>query len=184
MNNQSSDKTLDRQLFEQLFKVNFVPLCSFARGFVYDTDSAKEIVQDVFINLWQKRETIEQEKSVRAYLFQSVRNRCLNHIRDNQKFRSHYLDVELEQNNQAWDYDHLVGEEIHKKIEAAIQKLPEKCREVFELSRFEEMKYNEIALKLGISVKTVEVHMSKALKSLREELKDLMMILLLLFLGK
>jgi len=171
-------------LFEQLFKEHFIPLCNFARGFVLDADSAKEIVQDVFINLWQKRETIEQEKSVKAYLFQSVRNRCLNYIRDNQKFRSHYLDVELEQNRPAEDYDLLVSEEIQKTIEAAIQKLPDKCREVFKLSRFGEMKYNDIAMKLGISVKTVEVHISKALKILREELKDLMMILLLLFLGK
>jgi RNA polymerase sigma-70 factor (ECF subfamily) len=167
-----------------LFKEQFIPLCSFAKGFVYDQDTAKEIVQDVFINLWNKKETIDQARSVKAYLYQSVRNRCLNYIRDHQKFRSHYLDIEVERTRPAEDYDLLVSEETQNKIEAAIRKLPEKCREVFELSRFDEMKYNDIAIKLAISVKTVEVHISKALKILREELKDLMTILLLLFLGK
>ena len=174
---------MDKQLLEQLFRELFIPLCNFAKGFVMDGDAAKEIVKDVFINLWNKKETIEQEKSVKAYLFQSVRNRSLNYIRDHKKFRSHYLDLEIELEIPTEEYDFLVGEETQRKIETAIQKLPEKCREVFELNRFEEMKYNDIAAKLGISVKTVEVHMSKALKILREELKDLL-VLLLLFLGK
>lgn len=175
---------MDKQRLEQLFGELFIPLCNFGKGLVHDDDAAKEIVQDVFVNLWQKRETLDPEKSIKSYLFQSVSNRSLNYIRDHQKFRSHYLDMEIELERSIEDYDFLVGEETQNKIEAAIQKLPEKCREVFELSRFEEMKYNDIAEKLGISVKTVEVHMSKALRILREELKDMIMILLFLLLEK
>lgn len=168
------------QRFGQLFKEQFGPLCGFAGGYIRDADAAKEIVQEVFVNLWQRRETIEPGLSVKSYLFTSVRNRCLNYIRDHKKFQSYILDVETEERFPSWEPGYLEEEETGRKIESALAKLPEKCREVFELSRFEEMKYAEIAEKLGISVKTVEVHISKALRILREELKDLLMILLFL----
>ena len=169
---------MDRQQFEALFTTHFESLCRFAYGFVNDGDSAQEIVQDVFINLWQKRESMDSEKSIKSYLFTSVRNRCLNFIRDHKKFRSEYLDVELELEIPVEDVDRFSELETEDRIARAMDKLPEKCRQVFELSRFEEMKYKEIAEHLGISVKTVEVQMSKALKILREELKDLMLLLL------
>ena len=151
-------------------------------GYLGDRDAAQEIVQDVFINLWQKKDVIDPAKSVKAYLYTSVKNRCLNHIRDNKKFRSYYLDVELELEIPHEDTDNISESETRDKISAALDKLPERCRQVFELSRFDEMKYKEIAEKLGISVKTVEVQVSKALKILRNELREFLMILLLIML--
>lgn len=151
-------------------------------GYVNDRDSAQEIVQDVFINLWEKRETIDPGKPVKSYLFTSVRNRCLNFIRDHKKFRSYYLDVELEMEVKWEDNDNLSEADTERRVSEALNKLPEKCREVFELSRFDELKYKEIAEKLGISVKTVEVQMSKALKVMRGELKDLLIVLILMLL--
>ncbi len=168
---------------EQLFREQFENLCNFAKAYIHDPDIAKEIVQEVFINLWTKRDSIEPGKPVKSYLFTSVRNRSLNYIRDHKKFQSFVLDVEIEEKFRSDDLDMMESEEARIKIENAIQKLPEKCREVFEMSRFEEMKYNEIAVELNISVKTVEVHISKALKILREELKDLLMILLWILLN-
>jgi RNA polymerase sigma-70 factor (ECF subfamily) len=151
-------------------------------GYLNDLDTAKEVVQEVFINLWDKKDSITSEKSVKAYLYTSVRNRCLNYIRDHKKFRSYVLDVEIEDKELVFDDDSMTQAEALVKIQQAIDKLPEKCKQVFELSRFEELKYKEIAEKLGISIKTVELQVSKALKILREELKELIISLLLIIL--
>ncbi len=173
-------KNLDKKLFEQLFRQYFGELCNFAKSFVNDEDSAKEITQNVFINLWQNKEKIDSDKSVKSYLFTSVRNRCLNHIRDNKKFRSNVLDVEITDYGTTFESDSFSVSELETKISEALDKLPERCRQVFMLNRFEDLKYKEVAGKLNISVKTVEVQMSKALKILREELKDYIYVLLLL----
>jgi RNA polymerase sigma-70 factor (ECF subfamily) len=147
-------------------------------------DDAKEIVQDVFINLWNKRETISSDKSVKSYLFTSVKNRCFNFIRDNKKFRSSVLDIDIADYEAPYENDSFSGSELQAKIDNAINKLPENCREVFKLSRIEELKYKEIADKLNISVKTVEAQMSKALKVLRVELKEYIMVALLFLLNR
>lgn len=172
----------DVRQFELLFKSHYKSLCAFANSFVHDKDTAEEIVQEVFINLWEKKSTIDQGKSVKSYLFTSVKNRCINHIRDHKKFRSYLLDVEIELEIPVEDRDQLAGDETLSRINQALDKLPPKCREVFELSRFEAMKYKQIAEKMAISVKTVEVQMSKALRILKEELGDLLFWLLILFL--
>lgn len=173
---------LDKQLFEQLFREYFSPLSNFALSYVNDLDTAKEVVQEVFINLWNKKDSINSDKSVKAYLYTSVKNRCLNYIRDHKKFRSYVLDVEIEDTELVFENNSISQTEIQAKIQQALNKLPEKCRQVFELSRFEELKYKEIAEKQGISIKTVEVQISKALKILREELKDLIISMLLVIL--
>ncbi len=90
-----SYQNLDKTLFEQLFREHFVQLCHFAQGFIYDLDEAKEIVQEVFTNLWLKRDEITTEKSIKSYLYTSVRNRCLNFIRDHKKFQSQLLDIDI-----------------------------------------------------------------------------------------
>jgi RNA polymerase sigma-70 factor (ECF subfamily) len=174
--------SLDRKLFEQLFRQYFGELCNFARSYINDDDTAKEITQNVFINLWQNKKNIDSGKSVKSYLFTSVRNRCLNHIRDNKKFRSSVLDVEIADYETAYESDAISVAELETKISSALDKLPERCRQVFMLNRFEDLKYKEVAEKLGISIKTVEVQMSKALKILREELKDYIYVLIFLYL--
>jgi RNA polymerase sigma-70 factor (ECF subfamily) len=170
------------QDFENLFKDFFTPLCYFARKYVSDIDSAKEIVHDVFINLWEKRDSIDPEKSIKSYLYTSVNNRCLNHIRDNKKFDKENTEIELinEEHNSV-STDSMEEDELKAKINKSINNLPEKCRKVFVLSRYEELKYHEIAERLEISVKTVEAQMSKALKILRENLKEYVMLIILIF---
>jgi len=177
-----SYQNLDKNLFEQLFREHFVQLCHFAQGFIYDQDEAKEIVQEVFTNLWLKKEEITTEKSIKSYLYTSVRNRCLNFIRDHKKFQSQLLDVDIADYDMQIENDPSGISDLESKINIAIDKLPEKCAEVFKLSRFEEMKYKDISEKLNISIKTVEAQISKALKHLREELKEYITVLILLIL--
>ncbi|MBK7407769.1 MAG: RNA polymerase sigma-70 factor [Saprospirales bacterium] len=172
--------TLDKPLFEQLFKAHFVALCNFGYQLVQDMDSAKDIAQKVFINLWENREGIDPKRSVQSYLYTSVRNRCLNHIRDQKKYRSQVLDLEIMDIEISIESDDSGLEELQDKITEALSTLPEKCRLVFEMSRFQDKKYKDIAAELNISEKTVEAHMSRALKTLREELKEYFPLFLLL----
>ena len=163
---------LNKVLFEQLFKEHFVYLCNYANQYIHDTNSAKDIVQKVFINMWENREKMDTNRSIPSYLFTSVRNRCLNYIRDHKKYRSKVLDLDIHDIDQSYEENDWEADDLKLKIEAALHQLPEKCRLVFEMSRYKSMKYKDIAEELDISVKTVEAHISKALKSLRVNLAD------------
>ena len=179
-----SSKTLDKAAFEELFRSYFMPLCSFAQKFVRDVDEAKDIVHNVFINLWNKREKVDLETSLKSYLFQGVHNRCLNYIRDNKKlvqFDAPQNEAELGKYLES--RDHLESSEAEMRINKALDELPEKCKEIFLMNRFDGLKYREIAEKLDISIKTVETQMSRALKTLREKLSDMIMILIFFLLN-
>jgi len=174
---------LDEQGLKALFQSHFVGLCKFAVGFVKEEDVAREIVQDAFVNLWEKRTSIDVSKSVKSYLSTTVRNRCLNHLRDHRKFSQNLLDLEnLEQEASYEMTDHLVESDIREQIIRATNELPDKCREVFLLSRHHNLKYQEIADKLQISVKTVETQMSKALQHMRLRLSEYLPELIIIFL--
>ncbi len=164
--------------YELMFRTYFTSLCYFAQKYIPDMDSCKEIVHNVFVLIWEKRFEFDFEKSAKSYLFTSVYNRCMNYIRDRKKFvdgESETISIDSGVVNQ----DHLEAAELESSIWRAINSLPEKCREIFILNRFEEKKYAEIADQLKISVKTVEAQMSKALKIFREYLKDYIHIILL-----
>lgn len=171
----------DKKAFEDLFKAYYPFLCSFAKKYVDDIDDCKDIVHNVFLNLWQKQGELDAATSLKPYLFKSVYNRCLNHIRDRKKIVRHDLLMDEEP---LFDYlesnDFLEQSELETKIKESIDALPDSCRHVFVLSRFEEKKYKEIADELNISVKTVEGQMSRALKILRENLADYLLALLIL----
>ena len=171
---------LEGRNFERFFRDFFPPLMAFARKILGDEDDAREVVQQVFINLWEKRSEVDLSTSLKSYLFTSVHNRSLNAIRDRKKFSSEEVpDVAGD-----WDVSaQIESMELEGKIREAIDSLPEKCRKIFELNRFEGMKYAEIAGQLNISVKTVENQMSKALKILREQLGKYLTLLLYLLLN-
>lgn len=176
-----TSQQLDQVRFEELFKSNFAYLCNFAHQYVKDLDAAQDLCQKVFIQLWEKRTTLDPNQNLKSYLFTAVKNRCLNYIRDHKKYRSKILDLDcgdIELSEQT--IDHLIADDLQAVIEEALNQLPEKCRKVFEMSRFQEMKYKEIAEELEISQKTVEAHMSKALKLLRLHLKEHWLVLLIL----
>ncbi len=131
---------------------------------------AEEIVQDVMLELWKRRETIDRDSSPQAYLFQATRNRSLNHLRHERVEKHAEPMIGREEAQGATAHSLMVEDEIHVAMQRAVEKLPRRCREVFDLSRTHNLKYAEIAEVLGISVKTVEAQMGKALRILREEL--------------
>lgn len=171
MSEKASHKGFDEREFEQLFKTHFQFLCNFANQYVEDLDVAQDLTQKVFIRLWEKREELDPNLSIKAYLFTSVKNRCLNYLRDQKKYRSKVLDLDCADIEMGVEEDYFAEKELKEKIEAALKSLPEKCRQVFEMSRYQQLKYKEIAEELDISQKTVEAHMSKAMKILRTLLK-------------
>lgn len=136
-------------------------------------ETARGIVQDAFIALWERRPEVSPERGMEAYLTTIVRNRCLNYLRDQKKFNRELLDFEglLADDEGVMPADRLEIDQLETRIKDAIGELPEKCREIFLLSRFENMKYQQIADHLGISVKTVETQMSRALNHLRQRLE-------------
>lgn len=173
--------TLGEHSFELLFKSHFKGLCQFAVTYVKDSEVARELVQDAFVSLWLKRDTIDLDKQVRTYLSTTVRNKCLNYLRDNKRFSKELLEIENLTEFFSFDQpDHLVQSDLLNQIDHAISELPEKCREIFKLNRNENLKYQQIADQLGISVKTVETQMSKALAHLRIRLSEYLPLLLLL----
>ncbi len=170
----------DVRAFEVLFKLYYSRLTLFANRFVNDLSIAEEIVADVFTHLWEKGHEITFSTSVSAYLFKTVQNRSLNYLK-HQKIENLYV-IYLEKNNLfdevRNDVEHGYEEkELARQINAAINTLPEKCREIFMLSRFSDMKYKEIASHLHISPKTVERQVGIALEKLRKTLKHVTYLL-------
>ena len=162
-----------------MFKGHYQNLCSFANSFLGDIDEAEEIVQQVFYSLWTKRESIEVNSTLKSYLFKAVHNSSLNKIKQG-KVRQLYADDYKSHANVTTHSttDVVQGKELEAIINDAIAELPEQCGVVFKMSRFGNLKYAEIADELNISVKTVENHMGKALRLMRDKLKDYLHILI------
>lgn len=176
-----SIKQGDEKALEMLFHEFYEPLCRYALSFLKDREDAEEVVQNSFVKIWEKRDTIEVDSSPKAYLYRMIRNQCLNDLK-HQKVIHQYQEHSLhthDQYEQASD-GHTIRGELEVKITEALQKLPEQCRVIFSLSRFEELKYKEIADQLNLSVKTVENQMGKALKIMREQLKEYLPLIALL----
>jgi RNA polymerase sigma-70 factor (ECF subfamily) len=167
----------DEAAFEKLFRLFYPRLCNYAMSIVKDLDIAEEIVQDVLVGIWQTRNKLQIETSIRPYLYKSVNNRCLNHFR-HQKVKQQHQTHEMAVANAYAEptSGRLELNELKTRIDMGMQQLPPACREVFRLSRMEQFSYKEIAEFLNISVKTVENHMGKALKIMRAELSDFLVL--------
>ena len=170
----------NERAFESVFRQYYAPLCRYARQFLSDSDEAEEEVQAMFLAVWEKRDELYISVSLKSYLYRAVHNRCLNRlkhasVREEHREHTRYLgEATVESPMQM-----LLGDELTVLVQRAIQKLPEQCRLAFTLSRFEELKYNEIADQLGISSKTVENQIGKALRILRTELSEYLPVLLM-----
>ncbi|NWJ52242.1 MAG: RNA polymerase sigma-70 factor [Bacteroidetes bacterium] len=171
--------------FEQLFNDYYNYLCYVAIEFVKEKQVAEEIVSDVFFALWEKRESIIINTSLSAYLIRAVKNRCINydlHSKAEQRFKQKIAERMI-QNSLVEEYPMggLLTNELTSLIKKSIDSLPEQCRQVFLLSRDEELKYDEIAERLNVSVNTVKTHMKIALSKLRVSLKDYLVFIISFF---
>ncbi|TNE58013.1 MAG: RNA polymerase sigma-70 factor [Bacteroidetes bacterium] len=158
--------------FDSIFRRWYEPLCHYAcRLADGDMDEAEDLVQQAFVKLWEYRLKLNVAWSLKAYLYKSVHNACLNRLRS-QQVRSRYLDYTAQQPDNMQTMPEDTAPELQERFQRAMDALPTQCRHIFELSRFESLKYREIAEQLGISIKTVETQMGKALRVLRVQLAD------------
>jgi RNA polymerase sigma-70 factor, ECF subfamily len=160
----------DERAFDAIFRAWYAPLVRYVEAMLRVRADAEEIAQEVLLELWRRRDRLAEQGSVQAYLFQSARNRALNHVRHErvQQRAAPYL-ARSEGAPARADHE-VVEDEIADAIRAAIDSLPPRCREVFELSRIHGLKQTEIAESLGVTVKAVEAQMARALRTMREQL--------------
>lgn len=155
-------------------------LCGYARKYLDDVDQAEEVVQEMFFNFWQKKEKLDINISIEAYLFRSVRNSCLNYLKHLKIREEHRLATNHELRKKEQEiHDSVVALELQERIENVIDQLPPERKKIFKMSRYEELKYKEIAEKLNLSVKTVEAQMGKALKYLRLHLAEYLSVFII-----
>ena len=165
----------DTKSLELLFRRLYPRLFAYANKFLHDHDDSKEVVQDVFLSLWNHRNKLDESKSLDAFLFTSVKNKSVNLLKSKAvQNRRAELMVRLYADELSFaDISHeiLLANELQSAFDKALNTLPAECRRVFELSRMEGLRYHEIATKLNISIKTVETQMYRALSKLRLELR-------------
>jgi RNA polymerase sigma-70 factor, ECF subfamily len=171
----------NKSAFEIIFRLHYSSLCAFATSFVSNTDDAQDIVQDLFFHIWIHRQTLPLDISLRAYLFTSTRNRCLNFLKHRKIVDTHREGVIKENMYIKYLDEYSEPNELHEKIRKTIDMLPPERRKILIMSKFESLKYREIAEKLNISVKTVENQMGKALQFLRKHLKDDLSVMLFIW---
>jgi len=164
----------DIREFERLFAKHYGPLCRYADKILNDMDTAEDLVQEFFYHFWKNRETFTPKLSLNAYLYRSVRNNTLHyleHLNVRKKYEEH-VQNELRKAKPAVLQPEAEVNDLGELINDTLRKMPERCCRIFRMNRFEGMKYHEIAAALGISVKTVESDMGKALQMFRKSLKE------------
>jgi len=161
----------DEKAFSELFNRYYSGLCVYAYQILHDDQKTQELVQEVFVQVWMKRKEIQVHSSVKSYLFRSVKNQLINWI-NHQKVEQKYLDKLAAEQEDFHPNQYFLEVGLQQKIEASVEALPPKRKEIFKLSREEGLTYREIAEKLEVSIKTVETQMGLALKQLREDLKE------------
>jgi len=180
----TSLKTGGIKLFEEIYNAYYPVLCNYAESITKNTDIAEDAVSEVFLKLWEGRDTMVIEGSLKSYLFKSVYHQSLNalkHIRVQNKYRDFFLHhLPLSEDETDYPLSGVIENEINEILQKTIDQLPEQCRKIFIMSRIDGMKHEEIAQELDVSINTVRTQIHRALAKLRIELKDYLPLLLLL----
>jgi len=171
--------------YEQLFDRWYEPLCRYAFTILRDMDDAEDVVQKTFCKLWDQRENLSIKSSINSYLYRIVHNESLNTVHQKTSHQEHNLNY-ISMMNEVDDsvVETITANDLQLSIDKALATLPPQCRRVFEMSRMDQLSYSEIAKELNISTNTVENHVSKALKILRVELKEFLLLCFILQLLK
>lgn len=172
-------KSGDEKAFEYVFKSYYALLCTYAFDLVKDDGLAEDVVQEILIKVWENRGKIDIQTSLKAYLYRSVYNHCINllkHLRVVKNLEDRYTEdvlsnAEFTLLTEEYPLDDYFYEGLERDIDEAITSLPEQCRIIFQMSRFENLSYEEIARKLDISVNTVKTQIRRALEKLRTSIK-------------
>ena len=178
----------DEPSFEKIYRYYYPRLNYFAMQYLFDSEASRNIVQDVFTELWDKRQSLQIDTNLHAWLFTVTKNmslKIISHLKSRYNYGNYIKNRELDINYNsldAFDTNTIIFEELQIQIKVALEKLSPACRRVFEMSRFEDKKNREIAEELNLSVKTIEAQISKALRSLKTDLKDYLPLFYILFL--
>jgi RNA polymerase sigma-70 factor (ECF subfamily) len=174
----------DMKIFDYLFHYYYSGLVVFSFSYIEDMDAAEDLVQDFFFHLWLNHEKLDIHQSIKSYFFTAIRNKSHNFIK--RRKIEHRIEKELTylHSKEVDEKNLLVESELSERINEALDKLPEKCRKIFLMNRFEGMKPAEIAKQENISIRTVEGHIGKAVRMLRTELKPYLPALLIMMLIK
>lgn len=167
----------DLNAFERYYKEHFRSFLLMACKYLRDSSVAEEVVNDVFMKLWEDGNKIAVDTSLKSYIYRAVINRCINIINKNKREAVDRLDISQFPDS-GYELRQMEENELKVKLYAAIDQLPDQCKRVFEMSRFEELKQQEIADKLGISIKTVKNHITIALKQLNALVTGLVILLI------
>lgn len=159
------------EVFRRVFDSCYDGLCRYAFTMLKDFDQAEDLVQSIMVKLWERRESLEIKTSVRSYLFRAVYNQCLNQLEHNTIKKKYDVGVQRIPGLDEQQPD-VFPQELEDRIKKAVDSLPQQCRLIFMMSRYEDMRYSEIAEKLDISVNTIQNQICKALKILKDELKE------------
>jgi RNA polymerase sigma-70 factor, ECF subfamily len=168
----------DEEAYEKIFHLYYGSLCLFAKKIVGDMDKARDIVQENFVMLYTARTTLQITTSLKSYLFKCVYNACLNSIKQQNVYSLHHEHLK-QQLPFSEDHDMIVTAELEEMIRATVERLPDQCKKIFKMNRYEGKKNSEIAADLGISIRTVETQISKALTVLRTNLADFLAMFLI-----
>lgn len=167
----SKVKTGDKESFELLFDKYYTLLCLLSKRYTHDISAAREIIQNLFIYLWEHRVELNITISLKAYLLRAVKYNSIRYIEKDRKIGIR-MNSFPDTDHDTEFIDHIEYAELQEKILETIDALPDQCKKVFKMSRFEQLKYADIAQRLAISVKTVESHITKALRILQEKLQE------------
>lgn len=175
----------DKEAFRFFFEKYYADLCNLVNFYLHDPATSEEIVQDIYVYLWEKKGKIKIDSSVKSYLYKSSKNKTLNYLRNEKaKLNIHKKLTKITENNfDMVNESNMDAAQLRELINQSVNSLPPKCKEIFVLSKEKELSYKEIADQLGISVKTVENQMGKALKILREILRPYYNKIFILFIS-